>query len=91
MKFRAVQDSEYVRSRDGLIAKAEQRAYELTKHMPEGAVRSAAYSRIFSNFMQDEAERLHLTDGMVPCPIVALAHKLKIPMHEPPGGDDATD
>lgn len=104
MKFRAVRDSEYVRQRDSLIAKCEKIAYERTKNIPENAAKRNLYSRIFSISMQEEAERLHITDGMTPNDNVLLARALKINVapsgviqdyldryEDPLGDDDASD
>ena len=83
MRLRAVLDSDYERRRNDLIPKCEKIAYERTKDMGYNTVQRAAYSRAFMTAMQDEAVRIHLTDGMEVDSLVLLARQLKIQVTPP--------
>ena len=78
MKFRAIKDSDYERARDALISKCEKAVNRTVYEMPETFVKRSAFSRLFCDMMQAEAERAHLTDGMTPNETVTLARQLKI-------------
>jgi hypothetical protein len=78
MRFRAVKDTDYERARDGLITKIEKYAYEQTRNEGYSAAQRLNFSRVFLIAMQEEAVRLHLTDGMQANPIVLMARELKI-------------